>query len=216
MPTPTGQGPQVLTLAVVRQDYCAFCCDTSCAQIPTPTPFYDAQMRRIFPVVGGYAFVIVVEAAPGLSAATAGTSLKPEPDSGRPDLQIQNNRDMGSNPTALVCDTGPASHGGGGIPGINPPSFSEQNQMISDALNDFACRFQAFSAAAPCTKTDATQDPKLLSPGAPPSTVQFCDLVASVAAFPPGDSILTVKVRDVNGNLGPAKQIVIRVPTPKP
>jgi len=207
----------VLTLAVVRQDYCSFCCDTSCARTPTPTPFYDAQMRQIFPVIkGGYDFVLVVEAVPGFANATPGASLTPAPNTGRPDLQIESNRDMGSNPTAKVCDTGPASQGGGGIPGIDPPNFSPDNQMVTDAMNDFACRFQSFTATAPCTKIDATLDPKLLSPGAPLSTVQFCDLVSSVAAFPPGDSIVTVKVRDVNGNLGPAKQIVIRVPTPNP
>jgi hypothetical protein len=94
--------------------------------------------------------------------------------------------------------------------------------MITDALNDFACRFGVFNVGAgtnatgPCTKVDATQDPQLVTRGAPPGTVQFCDQVASVAAFPPGESVVTVTVRDESGNLGPSKQIVIRVATPTP
>jgi hypothetical protein len=191
-----------------------FCCDSSCARTPTPTPAYDPQGRQIFPVNSGYQFVIVVEAAPGLSGANPGKLLGPTPPVTRADLQIQSNRDMGSNPTTKVCDTGPASQGGGGIPGINPPGFDQNNQTISDALNDFACRFQVFNISGPCTKVDATQDPRFITPSAPVTTVQFCDLVSSVAEFPPGDSIVTVKVRDESGNLGPAKQIVIRVATP--
>jgi hypothetical protein len=164
----------------------------------------------------------VVEAAPGLSGALPGRSLTPVPPSNRSDLQVESTTDLGANPTTKVCDTGPASQGGGGIPGINPPSFADGDQMITDALNDFACRFGVFNVGAgstatgPCTKVDATQDPQLVTRSAPPGTVQFCDQVATVAAFPPGDSIVTVKVRDVNGNLGASKQIVIRVATPKP
>lgn len=199
-----------------------FCCDVSCEHTPTPTPALDAEGRQIFSVGGGAQFVIVVEAAPGLSGALPGRSLTPVPPSNRSDLQIESTTNLGVNPTTKVCDTGPASQGGGGIPGINPPNFDENNQMITDALNDFACRFGVFntgsgsSATGPCTKVDATQDPQLVTRGAPSGTIQFCDQVATVAAFPPGDSIVTVKVRDANGNLGSSKQIVIRVATPKP
>lgn len=228
MPTPTGRGAQILYFGVVGQDYCVFCCDVSCARTPTPVPVLDPQGRQIFSVGGGpqgaAGFVIVVEAAPGLSGALPGRSLTPVPPSNRSDLQIESTSDLGANPTTKVCDTGPAPPAGegGGIPGINPPNFAEDNQMITDALNDFGCRFGVFNvgsgstATGPCTKVDATQDAQLVTRGAPPGTVQFCDQVASVAAFPPGDSIVTVKVRDANGNLGPGKQIVIRVATPKP
>ena len=165
--------------------------------------------------------MIVVEAAAGLSGAPPGKSLTPVPPTNRSDLQIESNRDMGSNPTAQVCDKGPAPQGGG-IPGVNPVSFAEDDPTVTDRLNDFGCRFGVFNtgsgtnATGPCTKVDATQDPMLVTRGAPPGTAQFCDQVSTVAAFPPGDSIVTVKVRDENGNLGPTKQIVIRVATPKP
>ncbi len=188
---------------------------------PTPTPALDAQKRRIFSVNSGAQFVIVVEAAAGLSGAPPGKSLTPVPPSNRSDLQIQSDRNLGSNPTADVCDKGAAPQGGG-IPGINPPSFAEGDQMISDALNDLGCRFAVFNTGSgsngtgPCTKVDQTQDPMLVTRNAPLGTVQFCDQVSTVAAFPPGDTVVTVEVRDENGNLGPAQQIVIRVATPKP
>lgn len=206
-------------MGVVRADYCLFCCDPSCSRTPTPTPAIDAQGRQIFSVNSGAQFVIVVEAAPGLSGALPGKSLTPIPPTNRSDLQIESDRGLGDNPSATVCDKGPASQGGGGIPGVNPPSFAEDNQMITDALNDLACRFGVFNSGSgpngtgPCTKVDATQDPTLVTHNAPFGTIQFCDQVSTVAAFPPGDTVVTVKVRDENGNLGPAQQIVIRVPT---
>ncbi len=204
----------MLYFGIVRQDYCLFCCDDSCTHIPTPTPHIE-QGRRVFTVNSGFQFVIVIEAAPGQSGALPGKSLTPVPPSNRADLQIQSTTDMGSNPTTKVCDTGPAAQGGGGIPHvINSPNFAEDDPTITDALNDFACRFQVFNFTGPCTKVDATQDPTLITPNAPVTTIQFCDLVSSVAAFPPGDSVLTVKVRDLDRNLGQAKQIVVRVPTP--
>jgi hypothetical protein len=173
-------------------------------------------------VNAGAQFVIVVEAAPGLSGVAPGKSLTPVPPTNRSDLQIQSDHDMGDNPSTTVCDKGPASQGGGGIPKVFPISFAENDPQITDALNDFACRFSVFNfgfggnATGPCTKIDATQDPALVTRNAPISTVQYCDQVATTAEFPPGDSIVTAKVRDENGNLGPTKQIVVRVATPKP
>lgn len=157
-------------------------------------------------------FIVVVEASRGLSGALPGSSLQPS--ASRPDLQIESTQPLG-NGSAAVCDTGPASSGGGGVPGINPPSFLPSDPTITDALNDFACRFQAFTPAAPCTFTDASGDARLVNASA---ALQFCDSVGTTAAFPPGESILSVKVRDVAGNLGPTAQIVVRVatPTPKP
>lgn len=115
------------------------------------------------------------------------------------------------NGSATVCDTG-APPMGGGIPGVKP-NFDEQ--MITDALNDFGCRFQVFTAGSACTLTDASGLEKPISPLA---SFQFCDPVSAIAAFPVGDSIVTVQLRDTAGHLGPPVQIVVRVatPTPKP
>ena len=84
--------------------------------------------------------------------------------------------------------------------------------MVTAGLTDFACRFEQFSQSSPCTFIDATGDPKLISD----ATIQFCDFVATTALFPPGDSILTTRLRDTLGNVGPTAQIVVRVATPTP
>jgi hypothetical protein len=201
----------VLTFRILtRADGCVFCCEPGCAGIPTPTPELDGLGRRVFDTNSGE-LVIVVEAAPGLSGLPVSTSLIPGAN-GRPDLQIQNTRGMG-NGSLTVCDTGPASSGGGGVPGIPSPSFTLGDPFITNALNDFACRFQAFQPGAPCTLLDASRDPKLINSSA---TAQFCDFVSPTAALPSGQSLLTVAVRDQSGQLGPTAQVVVRVASPTP
>jgi len=195
--------------AIPNADGCVFCCSQSCAHIPTPTPAIE-HGRRVFNMRAGQ-FVIVVEGAPGLSHLKVATSLMPG-DDGRPDLQIESTRNMG-NGSATVCDTGPPSAGGGGIPGIAPPNFQPNSFVVTDALNDFACRFNSYNASTACTFTDASGDPKLVTPGA---TAQFCDFMARTTEFPSGDSLVTVRLRDTAGNTGPTAQIVVRVATPTP
>src|SRR5262249_37551625 len=150
--------------AIKNFDGCVFCCDSECAQSPTPTPMLDAQGRRIYVTNSGQ-FVIVVEGAAGMSGFPVGTLLQPGRDDNRPDLQIEATHSMGNGSTT-VCDTGEPSAGGGGIPGINPPSFDAGNPAITDALNDFACRFQTFTPAFACTYVDASGDARFVTPGA--------------------------------------------------
>jgi len=116
------------------------------------------------------------------------------------------------NGSLVVCDTGQPPIGGG-VPGIDPPNFTPGNSFVTNALNDFACRFEAFSRADPCTRVDATGGSRMIDSNA---DVQFCDIVARTATFPPGESLLSVRLRDQIGNLGPTAQIVVRVATPTP
>ncbi|MBI3784653.1 MAG: hypothetical protein HY270_14770 [Deltaproteobacteria bacterium] len=208
--TPTGQGPQVTFLGVLtRFDGCAFCCEASCVNAPTPIPEYDAEGRRVYYALSGQ-FVVVVEARPGLSGAAVATSLQAVPPDYRPDIWIESSRDLG-NGSAKVCDTGPANSGGGGVPGVDPPNFSLDLPAVTNALVDFGCRFNpGISAASPCTIVDATREPRLLTA----ATAQFCDFVSSTSTFPSGESVLTVALRDTVGNIGPTAQIVVRVATP--
>lgn len=159
-------------------------------------------------------FVIVIEAIKGTSQlALAQFPLQPNDVDDRPDLWIESTQNLG-NGSPAICDTGPVSSGGGGVPGINPPNFAPEPTptFVTNALNDFACRFDpGVNVNAPCTLTDSTRDPKLITPGA---SIQFCDFVASNATFPPGEAVLTARLRDMGGNLGPTAQIVVRVPTP--
>lgn len=201
---------------LTRADGCISCCSDSCASTPTPTPFFDDQGRRIFQVNGGV-LKIVVEGAIGLSRAQVAASTQPVPPDNRPDLQIETTQGLG-NASPAVCDIGPTSAGGGGVFGISVPDFTLEPSAgpapgtISGALADFACRFSYSNPGFQCTYWDPAT-PGYVSPG---SSAQFCDQTAANAAFNPGDSILTVRLRDVNGNIGPTKQIVVRVNTPMP
>jgi hypothetical protein len=209
--TPTAtlpvRGPIVTYFGVLgRIDGCTFCCEESCQATPSPTPRFDPQGREIFDSRNGQ-FLIVVEGTTGASGVPPGDSLMPTFD-GRGDLQIQSTVSMG-NGSGVVCDTG-APPAGGGIPGINPPSYEEGNSFVTDALNDFACRFQALDRTSPCTRIDATGDTRFIHPF---TLQQFCNAVAVTTAFPPGEALLTVRLRDENGNPGPTKQVVVRVAT---
>jgi hypothetical protein len=136
----------------------------------------------------------------------------PQPPFNRADLQIQNTLPMGDG-SAAVCDVGPASEGGGGIPGINPPSFDPSNTTVTNTLNDFACRFESYGFGNACTQRDATNEFRPISDLA---AAQFCNIVAVTERLRPGENLLTARLRDTGGNLGPTAQIVIRVATPTP
>jgi len=43
------------------------------------------------------------------------------------------------------------------------------------------------------------------------STTQFCIPIAKAWAFPAGDTVVAVRVRDQAGNLGPVQEMVVRV-----
>jgi hypothetical protein len=206
----------VVFFGLADSGYCVGCCSESCLLTPIPTPPVE-QGRTVY-LTSNQQGVIVVEGATGASGFPASGSLMPGSD-GRPDLQIESTEDLGNGSTA-VCDTGPPppSGNGGGIPGIPTPYFGPDpgpTPFITNALNDFACRFQVFSSGAPCTKIDDSGIEKTVSPDA---AIQFCDPVASTATFPidTEGTILTVRLRDTVGNTGPTAQIVVRVVTPTP
>ena len=45
----------------------------------------------------------------------------------------------------------------------------------------------------------------------PQSTAQFCGFIPQILTFPPGDTVVTVRLRDVAGNVGAPAQLVIRI-----
>lgn len=198
-----------------RVDGC-LCCNGSCPN-GTPTPVFDDQHRQVFQLNTGQG-LIVVEGGVGLGQVTPGTSLQSGPPDNRPDLQIETTQAMG-NGSAAVCDTGPTSTGGGGVFPILVPDFTlESNPQpnpgtITGALADFACRFEYHPAGALCTSFGDLATQRYLGSG---SILQFCDAISANAAFLPGESIVTVRLRDINGSTGPTAQIVVRVTTPTP
>src|SRR5206468_2390576 len=93
-----------------------------------------------------------------------------------------------------------------------PVNFSE-TQNISDALNDFACRFETFIESESSCTMNANGEYAFVNKS---TTTQFCMLVAHAYAFPEGDSILSVRLLDVDGNPGPVARMRIRRMTPPP
>lgn len=102
----------------------------------------------------------------------------------------------------------------GGVPATNPPDFSF-TQPISNAINDFACRFLNGTGAylgrqrdEACTML-ANGNFQFISAGA---TVQYCGTIGAPFKFPSGDTLVTARIRDNGGNLSAPAQIIIRTP----
>lgn len=158
----------------------------------------------------GSGFMIVVEAKPGeseLEVARRVSAYVPNDPTVRPDLEIEATRDLGDG-SPEVCDRRRPKIGG--IPGINPPSFAE-TQKVADAINDFACRFETFIESDSSCTLGPNGDYSFLSKD---TTTQFCMIVARAYGFPEGETLLTVRLRDADGNPGPTKQMRIRRPPP--
>lgn len=184
------------------------------AQELQPTTF-DGDIP-VFERAAGAGFIIVVEAKLGDGTLLGNASMRSDPFNPRvrPDLQIQANRDLG-NGSVAICDKRsppPGTDPGGGVPGINPPSYSPDSQLIADALNDFGCRFSFHLSNEPCTYS-SLGNPRFLRND---TQAQFCtdDVVATYWRFPPGDTLVTVRWADQRGNLGAPRQLIVRVRTP--
>ena len=127
-----------------------------------------------------------------------------------PNLLIEVSRNLGDG-SAAVCDDGPAVFGG--IPATDPPDFSP-TQSVAAAINDLACRFKDTggqpggrgSSDASCVEFPDGINRFVNST----STVQFCGMIDKPFAFPAGDTIVTVRVSDVAGNVSLPAQMIIR------
>lgn len=175
---------------------------------PTTT---DPQGNPVYVRVAGAGFFIVVEAKPGTSGRPPGVNLDnsdPTNPGARPDLQLIANRNLG-NGSPTICDAPPNSPIGG-VPGINPPTFDPGSQLVANALNDFACRFDLHvPSSQACTLTPRENFGFV----ATDTTTQMCSrgVVGHEMLFPFGDTLLTVQWRDTSGNIGLARRIVVRV-----
>jgi hypothetical protein len=172
---------------------------------PIPIPIYERPL--------GSGFTIVIEGRPGGDGTTVGNSAfryDPGDPNVRPDLQIVVNRDLG-NPTAEVCDNQFPSNFGG-VPGVAATNFPV-TQMVSNAMNDLACRFvdgQGDPVGRPGASS-CVEHPDgefRLVNGA--SRVQFCWTVPAGVSFPLGDTLVTFRLQDIAGRAGPAAQFILR------
>jgi hypothetical protein len=178
---------------------------------PTPTPFIDENGRQVFVHSVGQ-FLLVIEARRGASNSNPGTNLFPGT-TDRGDLQVLVSRSTGdpTDPTGFgstrVCDAGPPPTPFGGVPGVNPPDFAA-GQSTTNAIRDMECRFsiQETSAVA-CTRNNFGD----FAYRGTNTRTQFCYQVPMTAAFQEGDTEVAIQLRDLAGNIGPRKEIVIRV-----
>lgn len=203
-------GPIPKFVGAVYQDGCPFCCEFSCQMQPTPTPEFDPQGRQIFRRGSGN-FLFIAEAANGTSGRTAGSegtydgnSVVPISNStGRPSIQMQVSQNLGNGSTAIDCRTFPL----GGVKAMPTLDFAA-GQTVTTGLQDVACRFEVTTSSANACTRDRFGNFAFLSSG---TTRQFCFQVPDVAVFPIGDTTVAVQFLDVLGNVGPRKEIVIRV-----
>jgi len=160
----------------------------------------------------GTGFFLVVEAKPGSSGQGPGPIQFTSTPGARPDFQILSNRDLGFGDglgSPEVCDNGPLpGFPLGGVPGFNPPDFDPSSEEVTDALNDFGCRF-ANNTGDPCILGD-DDNPTFASTG----SIQFCtgSTISRGLEFPKGDTLLVVQWRDTAGNIGTQGRIIVRVP----
>jgi hypothetical protein len=155
----------------------------------------------------GSGFMIVVEGKPGISNLEVGRSIfryDPKDATARPDLEIEVTRPLGDG-SAEVCDARRPKIGG--VPAINPPSFADTPQVAA-TLNDMSCRFETFiESNASCT-VDRSGDFSFVEPKA--SKVQYCMVVARAWNFEQGDTLVSVRLRDIEGNPGPVAHFIMQ------
>ena len=202
-PTPTlGLGANIGYFGVLRAD----------ETLLDPTSV-DDQGRPVYVRQNPSGFVLVIDAKPGTNAAPVGFNAfnyDPGNPAARPDLQVEVSRPLGDG-SLVVCDNTEGHFGG--VPGIDPMSY-DTTQAISDALNDLGCRFNDGTGTPGGRNEDSAcvqfPDGEFHFVD-PQSTVEFCGFISFPLRFADGDTIVTARVRDINGILGPPRQIVIRV-----
>jgi len=176
----------------------------------------------VYRTSAGFGFSLVVEVRRGSESLPVGTDIfntDPNDPTARPDFQIEVNRPLG-NGSAAVCDN--ELPDAGGIPAIDPPSF-DVTQMVSDALNDFSCRFDNGTGQPgprgpndACTLFSSGSFAFVCSSANSPgctngmSSLQYCGQITRPLMFPSGDTLVTVRVLDTQGNPGPTAQLIIR------
>jgi hypothetical protein len=168
----------------------------------------DPQGIAIYERPFGFGFKLVVE--------THGEFLSSPRPSGYaigapPELQVQATNSLGDG-SAAVCDG--ASPTFGGIPGIDPPDLGPPEE-IADALNDFGCRFvdgRGTAAGRNCAEACVRYDDGDYHCVENDTDYQFCAPIDAPMEFPSGDTLITVRVLDRDGQLGPPAQLIVRVP----
>src|SRR5215470_7208756 len=205
-------GPVVRFFGAVNQDGSPFCCEFTCRNTPTPGPEFDSQGRRVFLRDSGE-FMLVAEAGVGTSGRPPGSEGVFDVNgvdgisdpSGRPSLQMLSSRALGNGSTAIDCRTLPL----GGVAAMPNALNFPPGSDVTTALIDMACRFELETSSMSACTRDPYGNYAFI--GGSRTSRQYCFQVPRIAEFPFGDTILALQFRDINGNLGPPQEIVIRV-----
>ena len=199
-PTPTATArpaePRVSAFGVARAD----------DLVQQPDLFDDAG-RPVFLRATGQGMTLFVEGARG---ARQISPLAYDPGGNPPGLELIVSRPLGDGSLA-VCDYDPPIIGG--VPAVTPLEFSD-DPMVTGAVADLGCRVNdgtglpaGRSANVACTR-DLSAEFSFVDPL---SDIQFCLPIAKAWAFPPGDTIVATRVRDIAGRVSAPLEIVIRV-----
>jgi len=201
-PTPTGgaSGPSVTFFGIANANGTL---STPIATATNGVPIYSRVL--------GSGFLIVVEGRRNGTVSIGQTAFNYDPGDAqvRPALQIISSRPLG-NGSSTVCDNQPPDFGG--VPAVSPPSF-EVTQPISDSINDLGCRFldgTGSPGGRPSTDACVLQLSGEYRFANSQSQVQFCSTVSQALRFPRGDTLLTVRLANVNGVTGSPVQIIVR------
>jgi len=198
--TPTPRLPEITYFGIARADDLAL----------TPT-FFDDQDRPVFDRVQGQGMMVVLEARRGAhplgrSAYDQGGGLR--------GVDFLVSRPLG-NGSRTVCDLDPP----GGVPGIDPPVFSDAPE-VTDAIDDLGCRVNdgtgapsARLAGSACTLVPPTIEYRFVDST---SDLQYCLPIAKAWNFPVGDTIVAARVRDITGAVSAVSEIVVRVEREQP
>lgn len=200
-PTATPAPPQLLYFGVARAD----------DLVQTPNGVDDAG-RPIYERIQGQGMTLVVE---GRRGSVRLVEEAYDPLDFAPGVEIIASRPLGDGSPA-VCDYDPPIIGG--IPGVDPLEFRD-DQMVRDAVADLGCRFND-GTGAPVGRNGnnaCTRDVGALFSFVDARTeLQYCLPIAKAWAFPPGDTIVAARVRDLAGRVSEVREIVIRVPSDEP
>ncbi len=160
-------------------------------------------------------FFMAVEFKPGESHLSVGKvtyRTNPNDRNVLPDFQAKSDEPLGM-PTLDVCDAPPGDEVGG-VPADLSDGFGG-TQFSANAINDLSCRFDARSTSGDACTNNQQGNPSFVMTAFPnASTIQFCTFlgVGSEIAFPTGTRTrITARARDIVGQPGPAKSMIVEI-----
>lgn len=187
------------------------------AGVPLPPIAYDPAGRPIFNYETGQGLSLVAEARAGSNRVRPGESTIPD-STGDPDVQMILSQAIGDG-SAAVCDT--VEPNIGGVPATVPFSFDE-SPAARDHIHDLGCRFddgkgRRLGRRDPleaCTFTGQNFGYSFVDQN---STIQYCtSRFESAWALAEGDTTVAAQVKDLAGNFGETREIVVRIGDPQP